>query len=88
MVTHLATYYIIFLMIKPKVGVYIYSEFWHSFDTISIYRVFHGFGQAKFAYGGLILGSSQFTLLPKLPLRMMLSLKVVKFYSKISNLLC
>jgi len=30
------------------------------------YRVFHGFGQAKFAYGGSILGSSQFTLLLQL----------------------
>jgi hypothetical protein len=49
--------------------------------------VFHGFGQAQFAYGGLISGSSLFTLLPKLPLKMMLSLKVVKFDSKISNLL-
>ncbi len=30
--------------------------------------MFHGFGQGKFAYGGLILGLSQFTLLPQLPL--------------------
>jgi len=45
----------------------------------------HGFGQAKFAYGGSILGSGQFTLLPQLPLKTMLSLKVVKYYSKISN---
>jgi hypothetical protein len=27
------------------------------------YRAFHGFGQAKFPDGGLVLGSSQFTLL-------------------------
>ncbi len=27
------------------------------------YRPFHGFGQAKFAFGGLILGSSQFSQL-------------------------
>jgi len=26
------------------------------------YKAFHRFGQAKFAYGGWILGSSQFTL--------------------------
>jgi len=70
-------------MIKPKVGVYIYPGI---ALTPFPSAVFHGFGQAKFAYGGLILGSSQFTLLPKLPLKMMLSLKVVKFYSKISNL--
>jgi hypothetical protein len=50
--------------------------------------VLHGFGQAKFAYDGSILGSSQFTLLPQLPFRMMLSLKVVKIGSKISNSLC
>jgi len=50
--------------------------------------VFQGFGQAKFAYGGSILDWSQFTLLPQLPLKMMLSLKVVKIDSKISNSLC
>jgi hypothetical protein len=33
------------------------------------YRVFHGFWQAKLADGGTILGSSQFTLLPQLPLK-------------------
>jgi len=33
------------------------------------YRAFHGFGQAKFADGGSILGSSQFTQLPQLPLK-------------------
>jgi hypothetical protein len=49
------------------------------------YRVFHRFGQGKFAYGGWNLGSSQFTLLPQLPLRMMLSLKFVKIDWKISN---
>jgi len=32
-------------------------------------RAFYGFGQAKFAYGGSVSGSSQFTLLPKLPLK-------------------
>jgi len=37
------------------------------------------FGQAKFSQGGSVLGSSQFSLLPKLPLKMMLNLKVVKF---------
>jgi len=33
------------------------------------YRAFHGFGQAKFAYGDSILGASQFTLIPQLPLK-------------------
>jgi len=32
------------------------------------YRSFHRFGQAKFPDGGLILGSSQLTLMPQLPL--------------------
>jgi len=31
------------------------------------YRVFQGFGQAKIPYSGLVLGSSQFSLLPQLP---------------------
>jgi len=56
-----------------------------TFCCAIFYRVFHGFGQAKFAYGGSILGSSQFTLLPQLPLKTMLSVKVVKIDSKISN---
>ncbi len=47
--------------------------------------MFHGFRQAKFAYGGSILGLSQFPLLPLLPLKTMLSLKAVKVDSKISN---
>jgi len=47
------------------------------------YRVFHRFGQAKFAFGGSILGSNQITLLPQVPLKMMLNSKVVKIDSKI-----
>jgi len=39
--------------------------------------------QAKFADGGLILGSSQFTLLPQLPLTAMLDLKNIEIDSKI-----
>ena len=54
-----------------------------SFSTIVLYRAFYGFGQAKFANGGLILGSSRFTLLSQLPLKMMLGLKVVIIDSKI-----
>jgi len=56
-------------------------------EFLDHYTVFHGFGQSKFAYGGSILGSSQFTLLPQLPLNMMLSLKVVRIDTKISNTL-
>jgi len=47
------------------------------------YGAFHGFGQAKFAYGSLVIGSSQFTLLPPLPVKTKLNLKVVKIDSKI-----
>jgi hypothetical protein len=46
-------------------------------DTIS-HRALHRFGHTKFAYVGLILGLSQFSLLPQLPLKMVLDLKVVK----------
>jgi hypothetical protein len=49
--------------------------------------VFHGFGQAKIANGGSILGSSQLTLLAQLPLKTVLDKKVVKFDSKITILL-
>jgi len=47
------------------------------------YKAFYGIGQVKFPYSGLIIGSSHFTLLPRLPLKMMLNLQVVKIDSKI-----
>jgi len=47
------------------------------------YSVFHRFGQAKFAYGDLILSSSQFSLLPQRPLKMTHAVKVVKIDLKI-----
>jgi hypothetical protein len=47
------------------------------------YRVFHGFGQAKFADGGSFLGSSQLSILPKLPLKMTLNLIMVKIDPKL-----
>jgi len=53
------------------------------FNQSSKYRAFHGFGQGKFANGGLILDSSKFKLLPQLPLKTMLGIKVVKINSKI-----
>jgi len=49
--------------------------------------VCQGFGQAKFASGGSIVGSSQFKLLSQLPLKTMLDLKVVKIDLKIIILL-
>jgi len=52
------------------------------------YRAFHRFGQAKIANGGLVLGSSQFSLLPQLPYKMVLDSKVVKIESKIIISLC
>ncbi len=46
--------------------------------NIKLFKAFHVFGKAKFAYGGSILGSSQFTLLLQLPLKTILSLKMDK----------
>ena len=46
--------------------------------TLCIYRVFHRFGQTNFAYGGQVLGSSQFLVLPQLPEKTKLASKVVK----------
>jgi len=42
------------------------------------YRVYHGFGQAKFPLGGLVLGSSQFSLLPQLLQKTILNSKEVQ----------
>ena len=65
----------------------IYFEKCKNFGTVTgktcTNRAFHRFGQAKFAYGGLVLGSSQFSVLPQLPHKMMLASKVVKTDSKI-----
>jgi len=38
-----------------------------SYPGSNYYRAFHGFGQTKFSYDGLVLGSSQFSLLSQLP---------------------
>jgi len=46
------------------------------------YRVLLGFGQGKFADGGLILGLSQFKELPQLPLEMTFNLNKAKIDSK------
>jgi hypothetical protein len=45
--------------------------------------VFQGFVQAKFAYNGSVLGSSQFALLPQLPVKMTLDFKVIKIDTNI-----
>jgi len=42
---------------------------------VECYRVFSGFGQAKFTDGGSILGLRQFILFPQLPLKTMLDFK-------------
>jgi hypothetical protein len=46
------------------------------------YSVFHRFRQAKFACGGSILSSSQFSVLTQLPLKLKLVIKVVKINLK------
>jgi len=40
--------------------------------------MFQRFGQAKFPDGGLVLGLSQFPILPQLPQKILLDSKVVK----------
>ena len=57
-------------------------------SQIGYYKAFHRFGQAKIAYGGLVLGSSQFSLLSRLPQIMMLASKGVKIDLKIIIWLC
>jgi len=51
--------------------------------TESYYRAFHRFAQAKFPDGGSILGTSQFSMLPQLPPKILLDSKVVKIDRKI-----
>jgi len=46
--------------------------------NIPTYRAFHRFGQAKVIDGGSVLGLSQFSILPQLPLKTMLGSRVVK----------
>ncbi len=53
----------------------------------SNFRALDRFGQETFAYGGFILGSKKFTLLLKLPLKIILDLKVVIIDLKIIILL-
>ncbi len=57
-----------------------YHNFLFSFEK---YSVFHRFGQTKFDFGGLILSSRQFLLLPQLPQNLMLDTKTAKIGSKI-----
>jgi len=47
--------------------------------------VFHRFGQAKFPDGGLVLGASQFSILPQLHPKILPDSKVVKIDPKIIN---
>ncbi len=47
------------------------------------YRAFYGFGQAKIPDVGLVLGLSQFSILPQLPSKILLDSKVVKIDPKI-----
>jgi len=55
---------------------------------ISYYRAFHGFGEAKFPDGDLVLGLGQFLILPQLPPKILLESKVVKIEPKIIISLC
>jgi len=71
-----------------------FASFWFirlsKFKTylIETELAFRRFGHAKFPNGGLVLDFSQFSVLPQLPPKRMLSLKEVKIDSKICNSLC
>jgi hypothetical protein len=51
-------------------------------NTTCFCSVFQGFSKAKFSFGGSILSSSQFLILPQLPQKMKLTSKVVKIEQK------
>jgi hypothetical protein len=63
------------LFSRAEIGEKLILKFWYS--------VIHQFRQAKFAYGGSILSSCNFLLLPQPPLKITLATKVVKIDSKI-----
>jgi len=64
------------------------SRLWESLCChMSFTGAFHGFGQAKYPDGGSVLGSSQFSILPRRPPKILLNLKVVKINPKIIILL-
>jgi len=52
---------------------------------LGLYRAFHRFGQAKFSDGGLVLGLSQFSILPQLHPKILLDSKVVQIDRKKSS---
>jgi len=52
------------------------------------YRAFYRFGRAEFTNGGLVLGSGQFSILPQLPVKILLDSKVFKIHPKIIISLC
>jgi len=62
------------LSIRGKILLPVYAKYF--------YNVIHQFGQEKFVFGGLILSTSQFLLLPQLPLNFTLDTKLVKMTQK------
>ncbi len=56
------------------------------FQSLYCYRAFHGFGQAKFPDGGLVLGLIQFSILPQQHQKILLDSKVVKINPKSNHL--
>jgi len=59
------------------------TNIWKFYFSHCSYRAFHGFGQVKFPDGCLVLGLSQFLILPKLPPKILFDSKVVKIDPKI-----
>jgi hypothetical protein len=56
--------------------------YWDNFISYGNYRAFLGFGQDKFPNSGSVLGSSQFSILPQLPPKILLDSKVVRIKIK------
>ncbi len=69
----------------PAVGCTFFPYIFSQEKTQTRCRVFHGFGQGKFAYGGLVLDSSQYSLLPCPSIT--LDSKVIEIDSKITIVL-
>jgi len=53
-------------------------SFYYNIVYENIYIMFHKLGQVKFPDDGLVLGLSQFSILPQLPPKIMLNSKVVE----------
>jgi hypothetical protein len=87
-VTPVPIYFLIFFHQQKQQIFFSHKEILLSLSlSLESYSVFQGFSKAKFANGGSILSSSQFSILPQIAQKMTLASKVVKIDSKIIILL-